>query len=137
MKNAPAVSVIMPVYNLEEYLKEAVDSVIYQTIGFEENIEIIFVNDGSTDSSESICKEYEAAYPDNIYYIKQSNKGVSAARNRGLLEARGKYVNFFDGDDKWESRAFEVAVSFFETNYDEIDVVSCRQRFFEKNPICS
>ena len=68
MKNDFLFSVIMPVYNTEEYLEEAIQSVIEQTIGFEENIQLILINDGSTDNSESICKKYQKKYKNNIIY---------------------------------------------------------------------
>ena len=66
-------SVVMPVYNVEQYLEEAIESVINQTIGFKENIQLILVNDGSPDNSEAICLKYEKQFPDNIIYIKQKN----------------------------------------------------------------
>ena len=91
-------SVIIPIYNCEEYLEECVDSVLGQTIG-SEKIEIILVNDGSTDNSAEICKEYEKKY-NNILYIEQKNQGVSAARNNGLKHASGELINFIDSDDK-------------------------------------
>ena len=69
------VSVVIPVYKVEKYLAETVDSVIAQTIGFEDNIQIIFVNDGSPDNSEKICLEYRERYPDNILYINKPNGG--------------------------------------------------------------
>ena len=78
------INTIIPIYNVEEYLEEAIESVINQTIGFEKNIGLILVNDGSSDNSEKICLKYKEKYPNNILYIKQKNKGVSSARNNGL-----------------------------------------------------
>lgn len=124
-------SVIIPVYNVESFLADTIDSVIEQSIGFEENIQIIIVNDGSPDNSEEICLEYADKYPKNIIYLKQENAGVSAARNAGIPYAEGKYINFLDSDDKWASTAFEKVYDFFESHYDEVDVVSCRMKFFE------
>jgi CDP-glycerol glycerophosphotransferase (TagB/SpsB family)/glycosyltransferase involved in cell wall biosynthesis len=124
-------SVVIPVYNVEEYLEETIVSVINQTIGFEENIQMILINDGSPDNSETICLKYKELYPQNIIYKKQKNAGVSAARNRGLKLSQGKYVNFLDSDDKWETYSFEKIYNFFEENYDEIDVIACRIKFFE------
>ena len=77
-------SVIIPIYNVEKYLEEAIKSIINQSIGFEDNIQLILVNDGSTDNSEEICMKYEKEFPDNIIYIKQKNNGVSVARNTGM-----------------------------------------------------
>jgi glycosyltransferase involved in cell wall biosynthesis len=89
------ISVIIPVYNVERYLKECLNSVCNQTL---ENIEIICVNDGSTDSSESILNEY-ADKDDRIKIISQANQGLGAARNRGLENASAQYVYFLDSDD--------------------------------------
>ena len=124
-------SVVIPVYNVEGYLAETLDSVIGQSIGFENNIQIILVNDGSPDDSEKICLEYAKKYPDNILYLKQENKGVSAARNYGMQYVEGKYVNFLDSDDKWTSGSFQSVYDFFEKRRDKIDLVACPQKFFE------
>lgn len=124
-------SVIIPIYNLEKYLEEAIKSILKQSIGFKENIQLILVNDGSVDNSEKICLKYQKKYPNNIIYIKQKNAGVSEARNTGLKFVEGKYINFFDGDDIWKKEEFVKVWNFFEENYEKIDVVSCRQKFFE------
>ena len=122
-------SVIIPIYNVENYLRDAIDSVINQSIGFLENVQLILVNDGSKDNSESICMEYKEKYPENIIYIKQENSGVSSARNTGIEYINGKYVNFLDGDDKWNLDVFEKVWNFFENN--DVQVVACRRKFFE------
>lgn len=122
-------SVIIPVYKVEKYLAETIDSVIEQTIGFE-NIEIILVNDGSPDNSEEICLKYKEMYPENIVYIKQDNSGVSTARNNGLAKATGEYINFLDSDDKWEKNAFEEAIKLF-AKYEDISTVIFPMQFFE------
>jgi len=124
-------SVIMPIYNVESYLSEAIDSVIMQTIGFEDHIQLILVNDGSSDGCGDICNEYKCKYPENIIYIEQENKGVSYARNAGIPYIQGKYVNFFDSDDKWSPDAFEKVWNFFMQHGDEIDVACCRSLYFE------
>lgn len=123
-------TVIVPVYKVEDYLKETLDSVIEQDIGFEKNIQIVIVNDGSPDNSEKICLEYVEKYPENIKYIYQENSGVSAARNNGLNYVEGKYINFLDSDDKWEKDVFRKAWKMFE-EHDDIDVIGVRQKFFE------
>lgn len=89
------VSVIVPVYNVEIYLKDCLESLCHQTLP---NIEIIIVNDGSTDNSESIIRNYENEYP-CITVIEQQNKGLSVARNTGIKYATGKYIVFVDSDD--------------------------------------
>lgn len=89
------ISIIIPVYNSEKYLKEALDSVLAQSY---ENIEVIMVDDGSVDSSPGICDAYAQKDP-RFKVIHQENKGPSAARNRGIEEATGEYITFFDNDD--------------------------------------
>lgn len=131
MKYKYKFSVIVPIYNLELFLNEALNSIVKQTIGFKENIQLILINDGSSDNSEKICKKFLDLYPENIIYKKQENKGVSTARNVGLNFASGKYINFFDGDDIWDLETFEKIFDFFEENQSKIDVVSCRQKYFE------
>ena len=78
------ISVVIPVYNVELYVAETIESVIRQDIGFEENVQIVLVNDGSPDGSGQICEEYAKRYPENIQYVYQENAGVSVARNTGM-----------------------------------------------------
>lgn len=124
-------SVIIPVYNVEAYLEETLESVINQDIGFKENIQIILVNDGSPDNSGEICERYRDMYPDNIKYIVKENGGVSSARNMGLEHAEGEYINFLDSDDKWSLTTFRKVYDFFEEHKQEIDLVSVRIRQFD------
>lgn len=121
----------MPVYNVEAYLEETVKSILAQTLDFEKNIQIVFINDGSPDNSEAICLKYKEKFPDNIVYKKQKNQGVSAARNAGVKLAEGKYISFLDSDDLLSPDALEEVYNFFEKNYDKIDVVSIKLMFFE------
>jgi len=123
-------TIIVPIYNMEKYLEDTILSVINQTINFKENIQIILVNDGSTDNSELICKKYANKYPNNIKYIKQENAGVSAARNKGLKYAQGKYINFLDADDMWQKGVFSKVLKMFEANTN-IPMIGVRQKFFE------
>jgi len=94
-KNGKLVSVIMPVYNSEKYLEEALVSIQEQSY---KNLEVILVDDGSKDSSPEICDRF-ASIDTRFKVIHQSNSGPSAARNRGLDEATGDYVTFVDNDD--------------------------------------
>ena len=126
-------SVIMTIYNIEQYLEEAIQSVINQTLSFEENIEIILVNDGSPDNSDKICKKYEQLFPNNIVYIEKENGGVSSARNAGLDVARGRIINFLDSDDYFSENAFAEVKSFFEENKDKTDVVAINLVNFENS----
>lgn len=122
MKTEFLITVIMPIYNVDRYLEESINSVINQSIGFD-NIQLILVNDGSLDNSEEICLKYREKYPNNIIYIKQKNKGVSSARNRGIEEAQASYISFLDADDKWDPNAFELGIQFLNDN-PIIDLVS-------------
>ena len=90
-------SVIVPVYNTEAYLEKCVSSLLDQDLP-KEDYEIILIDDGSTDSSGSLCDVFVSAH-DNIRVIHQSNRGLSAARNEGIALARGKYIQFVDSDD--------------------------------------
>lgn len=99
----PAISVIVPIYNVEPYLGECLDSLCGQTL---RNIEIIGVDDGSTDGSGALLDEY-AAKNKRIIAVHQKNAGVSAARNAGMRLAKGEYLAFVDGDDWMERTAYE------------------------------
>ena len=92
-------SIIMPVYNVEDYIEESIESVIAQDINFVKKIQLILVDDGSTDNSGAICDRYKEKYPDNIIVIHQENAGSSAARYNGAQYAEGQYINFLDPDD--------------------------------------
>lgn len=117
-------SVVMAVYNVEEYMREAVESLINQTIDFELNIQVILVNDGSLDHSGHICDEYRQRYPNNIVVVHKKNGGVSSARNAGLQYIAGRYVNFLDADDSMSVDTFERVYSFFQENEKLVDIVS-------------
>lgn len=112
-------SIIVPVYNVEEYLKRCLDSVINQSY---KNLEIILVDDGSTDSSGSICDEY-AARDNRIRVIHKSNGGLSDARNAGLEICRGEYIGFVDSDDYIELDMYEVLYKFAIVH--RLDVCMC------------
>jgi glycosyltransferase involved in cell wall biosynthesis len=103
--SSPAVSVIVPVYNSEEYLERCLDSLVSQTL---ENIEILVVNDGSTDTSQAIIDDYQSRSPDRIVALKKPNGGLSDARDFGMAHATGAYIGFVDSDDYVESNMFEV-----------------------------
>jgi CDP-glycerol glycerophosphotransferase len=92
----PLISVIVPVYNVEKYLSQCLENLIFQTY---KNIEIIIVDDGSTDRSEDVYNEYSRRDSRIVKIIKQENAGQSAARNKALLYANGDYIHFMDSDD--------------------------------------
>ena len=112
-KYTPKVSIIIPVYNVEKYIRKCLDSVVNQTL---KDIEIICIDDGSTDSSNTILKEY-AERDNRIIIFKQKNKGVSAARNSGFRMAKGEYIGIVDSDDY-------VSLNYFEELYNSAIVNS-------------
>ncbi|QCJ45309.1 glycosyltransferase family 2 protein [Bacillus sp. S3] len=102
----PKVSVIVPLYNGEKYIEETILSIINQTY---KNIEIIVIDDGSSDQSAVITKNLMKQYS-NIKYIYQNNQGVSVARNKGMKEASGEFVTFLDSDDFWHTQKIEKQI---------------------------
>lgn len=123
-------SIVMSVFNVEPYIEAAVESVIAQDIGFE-NIQIVFVDDGSTDSSGQICDRYHEAYPSNTLVIHKENKGLASARNEGLDHVEGRFVNFFDPDDILEPSTLSYVYDFFNTHEGDVDMVTIPLHFFE------
>ena len=123
-------SIITAVYNVETYLESAIESIVNQDIGFLKNVQIILVDDGSTDSSPAICDEYAAKYPNNVFVVHKPNGGVSSARNEGMKHIQGKYTNFLDGDDKLTLKTLKNVWKFFEKYDNETDVVAIPLRFF-------
>ena len=95
MEREPLVSVIVPVYNASAYLERCINSILQQTY---QNIELILVNDGSTDNSLQICRRY-ARQDSRVLVIDQCNRGVSESRNAGIARAKGIYLQFADSDD--------------------------------------
>ena len=110
-------SLVIPVYNVKNYLRGCLDSVLGQTVT---DFETIVVDDGSTDESGLICDEYERAYPDRIRVIHQANAGLGGARNTGLLAAKGEYVIFLDSDDTVLPDMMETLLPYTETDADMV-----------------
>jgi len=125
----PKVSVIIPVYNGERFLSEAIESVINQTYP---NWEIIAINDGSTDRSMEILKHYKSKLSSLIHVINQENLGPSVARNSGIKKAKGEYIAFLDYDDLWLSEKLEKQVKFLESN-NEISLIYCDCYIIDNN----
>lgn len=112
--SSPAISVIIPAYNIAPYIAETLDSVFAQTF---KEFEIIIVNDGSPDTDE--LERALAPYLQRIRYYRQEHCGASSARNRAVREARGEFLAFLDGDDLWMSNYLEKQLEFLRTrNYD-------------------
>lgn len=100
----PKVSVVVPIYNVQNYLEKNIDSLVNQTL---QDIEIILVNDGSTDDSKKIAEKYKALYPNKIILLDKENGGLSDARNYGIQHATGEFIAFLDSDDYIDKNAYE------------------------------
>lgn len=127
MTEKPLISVIVPVYNVQDCLKECVESIREQTY---DNLEIILVDDGSTDGSGTICDSY-ALRDSRIRVVHKKNGGLSSARNAGLDIMRGKYVSFVDGDDLISSKLYEMVIERF--NERDYDLVAFGYCYFKNN----
>jgi len=113
------ISIIVPVYNVEQYLDKCMESIVHQTY---KNIEIILIDDGSTDNSSEKCDDW-AEKDNRIIVIHKENGGVSSARNRGLKEAKGRYIGFVDPDDYIDKDMYRKM--YEEIQKDNIDFVFC------------
>lgn len=129
-KQLPLISVVVPIYNVENYVTECVKSITGQTY---DNLEIILVEDGSPDRCATICDEL-AEQDKRIKVIHQQNQGVSAARNHGIDAATGEYIAFIDGDDYIDSQMYE---KMYETMCrEQVDIVNCgmiREKKWDNN----
>lgn len=116
------VSVIIPMYNSEKYLRECLNSILEQVLS-QNYIEIICIDDGSTDSTLDICKEYIELYK-NIFLLENTHKGVSHARNKGIEHAKGKYIAFLDSDDMFCPNTLDSLINFFDKYYENVDIIT-------------
>ena len=127
------ISVVIPLYNKEKQVKQTLRKVLEQTFS---DYEIIIVNDGSTDSSAEIAREFE---DHRIKVIDQENAGVSAARNRGIKEAKGNFIAFLDADDEWD-KDYLAAQHQLTIDYPQCDVFAtlllhgCQRAKVSNNP---
>jgi len=121
MNNNHLVSVIIPVYNCERYLAEAIESVFAQTY---RPIEVFVVDDGSTDGTGKIAKSFR----DSVYYVHQTNRGPAAARNRGIKMASENIVSFLDADDTWSENKLTLQVSHLARN-PKLEVIFGRRQY--------
>ena len=115
----PLITVIVPVYNVEEHLDRCIESIINQTY---KNLEIILVNDGSPDNCPALCDKW-AEKDDRIRVIHKTNGGVSSARNSGINVAKGEYVGFVDSDDYISADMYELMVESIINNNSELSVI--------------
>ena len=124
MRKEELISIIIPIFNMSKYLEKCIDSVINQTY---KNLEIILIDDGSTDNSGEICDRY--LQKDNrIKVVHQKNQGVSAARNEGLKHATGYYIGFVDPDDFIESKMYEIIINDIKENQCDIGICGIRSK---------
>lgn len=119
MKGNYLVSIVVPIYNVEKYLERCLNSLINQTY---KNIEILLINDGSTDESEIICLKY-IKKDSRIKYYKKENGGLSSARNKGIAVSMGKYISFIDSDDYVRNDMIETLLYYIVKN--DADIVEC------------
>lgn len=125
-------SIVMPIYNVDKWLEEAFTSLVNQKgIDFENEVEVLLVNDCSPDNSKAICLRYANEYKNVKYIENPNNKGLSATRNVGLQVATGAYVNFFDPDDILSSNVLAEIKAFIECNNERIAHISIPLIFFE------
>lgn len=113
------ISVIVPIYNVEKYLRGSLSSLAAQTY---KDLEVILIDDGSTDGSAEICREFAAKYP-HFRYFRQENAGVSAARNAGIERASGDYLAFFDSDDYADADMYELLARMIDET--GADIAAC------------
>ena len=125
------VTLVVPIYNMEAYLEKCLDSVAAQTID-KSQLEVLLLNDGSTDDSAKIIEKYAKEY---TYFkpIHKENEGLSKTRNRGIREARGKYIMYLDSDDTITPETIRNVTDFFDLHYDEIDLVSYYEEVTKRN----
>ena len=119
---APLFSVVIPTFNRKPLLKKAIDSVLNQTIN---DFELIVVDDGSTDSSILLVGDYAGR---GITYIRTQNRGVSHARNTGIMSSRGKYIAFLDSDDTWQTDKLEHVFNYI-SEFPDIDIFHTEERW--------
>ena len=123
MKNNPLISVVVPIYNTSKYLPRCLNSIINQTY---KNLEIICINDGSTDNSLSILQNY-AQKDSRIKITTQKNAGLSAARNTGIIKSTGKYITFVDSDDEISHNMLEKLLVSLQKNDADISICSFKE----------
>ena len=116
----PKVSVIVPCYNVEKYIRKCAETLVNQTL---DDIEIIFVNDGSTDGTDEIIKEYKKNYPKKVVHLEKENGGLSDARNFALPFAKGEYIAFVDSDDYVELNMYQEMYDI--AKKENSDMVEC------------
>ena len=118
------ISVVLPIYNVEKYLRRCLDSVVNQTY---KNLEILLINDGSTDNCLKICEEY-AKSDNRVQVINKNNAGLGMARNTGIDYAKGEYICFFDSDDYIELNTIEKLYKIIVSEQPEMDLIKLMEK---------
>jgi glycosyltransferase involved in cell wall biosynthesis len=129
-QNMTVVSVVIPTYNREEVVDRAIDSALNQT---QQNIEIIVVDDASTDNTREVVTSYDDS---RLVYIRhEKNKGGSAARNTGIKRANGKYIAFLDSDDEWDKDKLKIQINCLKNRNEKWGAIYCGFRTKRNNPL--
>ena len=126
MKNKGLISVIVPVYNVRKYIEKCIYSIINQTY---KNLEIIIIDDGSTDGSETLCDKFKDK-DQRVIVLHQKNSGQSRARNKGLEIASGEYIGFVDADDWIDNDFFEKLIE--KSEKEDLDMCVCNRKIFSE-----
>ena len=126
----PEISVIIPTFNYGKYIERAIDSILTQTY---QDFEIIVVDDGSTDNTKEIIRSKKS---DKIRYFYQENKGAPAARNKGIVESKGKYIAFLDADDEWLPTKLEKQVDKFQKSSNKVALIYGWARIIDEKVMC-
>ena len=127
--DAPVFSVILPTFNRDRFLRDALDSIFIQGVS---DVQVIVVDDGSTDNTEAVV----AAYGRGIEYVHQENGGTAAARNTGLSRAKGRFISFLDSDDVWLPGKMKAELSIFDGDPSAEAVISDSERWMENKLVC-
>lgn len=125
-------SIIISAYNAELWIRKAIKSIIKQSLIFEENAEIILINEGSKDKTDEICKKYASSYPNNIKYISKKYEGKGISRNLGLKYAKGEYIAFLDAEDYLSNNTLKRVLSFFQNNRN-VNIVTINSKLYESS----
>ena len=118
-------TVISPCYNVEPWINDFFQSLVRQTLDFTANIQLIIVDDGSTDGTSELAQKFAKSYPVNVLYLRKENGGLSSARNHGLPYVKGEWVTFADPDDFVADDYFAKVKNFLEKNEFDGKVISC------------
>lgn len=125
--NNPTLSVVVPVYNAEKYIKRCIESILNQTL---KDLELILVNDGSKDNSGAICDEY-AKIDNRVKVVHKENGGAASARNAGIAKATGKYIGFCDADDYLDREMYETLISIMKEQ--NLSTIECLANVYDTN----